>query len=228
MAKVGKRLKKYKFLTLIVDDNSPDGTGRVIQKYMLRNRNIVLLKGKKQGLGVAMIRGYRYAMEKLKADIVVSNEADGAYDPNKIPFMIKKIEAGWDVVVASRHVAHGQTQGWTVSRKLNHWVANTFFATWIAGVYQVRDHNGAFRAIRVKGVLDNLDFSNFPIRGFGFFSYCLFRLTKVTDKFYEFPVTYKFRTRGESKVSFNPKYIKTYIKDILEYVFLSLKIRFES
>jgi dolichol-phosphate mannosyltransferase len=221
------KLKNYKFTILFVDDNSPDGTGEVIAQLQQKDKNIELLKGKKKGLGVAMIRGYLYAMKNLKADIVVSNEADFAFDFKHLPFMLKQIKEGSDVVVGSRHVGVGKTEGWTLSRRLNHWVANKFFATWIAGVTQVYDHNGAYRAIRVKGVLDKIDWKNLQVTGFGFFFYSLYKLTTVTDKIVEFPVIYRFRTRGESKVSFNAKYLRSYLHDILEYARIALIIRAE-
>lgn len=220
-------LKKYKFMILFVDDNSPDGTGRLIAKLQLADNKIKLLKGEKKGLGIAMIRGYLYAINKLKADIVVSNEADFAFDFKHLSFMLKKIEQGADVVVGSRHVGIGKTKGWTITRRLNHWVANKLFASWVAGVSEVTDHNGAFRAIRVKGVLDAIDWKNLKVTGFGFFFYSIYKLSTVTDKIIEFPVVYRFRTKGESKVSFNSKYINTYLHDIWEYIKIALLIRVE-
>lgn len=217
--------KKDKYAILVVDDNSPDGTGEIVRQY--ESNKIILLSGKKRGLGYAMIRGYKYAIEKLKADVVVSNEADFAFDPRKIPFMVDKIKEGNDVIIGSRHVGGGKTKGWTLNRKLNHWIANKLFATWVAGVNRVYDHNGAFRAIRVKGVLDKINLNKLKVKGFGFFSYFLFKLTLVTDKFYEFPIVYSFRARGESKISFNPKYFRTYMRDVSEYIKLSFQIRVE-
>lgn len=225
MLRIISTQKKDQYFILVVDDNSPDGTGEVVRGY--KSKRVVLLTGRKKGLGKAMIRGYKYAIRKLKADIVVSNEADFAFDPRLIPKMVGRIKKGYDVAVGSRHVGSGKTEGWTLNRKLNHWVANKFFATWVAGVNEVYDHNGAFRAIRVFGVLDKIKFDKLNVSGFGFFNYFLFKLTQVTDKFYEFPITYRFREKGESKVSFNPKYFKTYLRDVAEYVKLSLQIRLE-
>ena len=71
-----------------------------------------------------------------------------------------------------------------------------------------------------------MDFAHFP-RGFGFFCYWLFKMTQKTDRIYELPITYKFRIKGESKVSFNPKYFKTYLHDVWEYINLNFKIRLE-
>jgi len=219
-----RRFKAKEFRILVVDDNSPDGTGKIVRGYQKKHKEVVLLSGKKEGLGRAMVRGYKYAMEKLKAEAVVSNEADFAFDFKHLGYMLGKIDEGYDVVVGSRHVGVGKTEGWTVTRRLNHWMANKVFATWVGGVSEVYDHNGAFRAIRVKGVLDQLDWSEMP-RGFGFFFYSLYKLTCVTDKFDEFAVIYRFRERGESKVSFNPKYLRTYLRDVGEYARMAFKIR---
>lgn len=223
-----RSIKRHKFQILIVDDKSPDGTGQIVKKYIKKDSNIKLLSGDKAGLGNAMIRGYLYAMKEMKPDVIVTNEADFAFDFKHLPYMLKKIESGNDVVVGSRHVGIGKTEGWTVVRRLNHWVANKVFATWIAGVNEVYDHNGALRAIRVKGVLDSIDLQEFEVTGFGFFFYCIYKLTTVTKNFDEFPAVYKFRTRGESKVSFNPKYLKTYMHDVVEYIKLAFQIRLGS
>ena len=221
-----ERLKKYEFGVLVVDDNSPDGTGEIVRQFKSKFSDLVLLTGRKEGLGVAMVRGYKNAITKMKADVVITNEADFAFDFKHLPYMLKKIDEGVDVVVGSRHVGVGKTEGWTKSRILNHWVANKLFATWIAGVDEVYDHNGAFRAIRVRGVLDKVNWKKMP-KGFGFFFCSLYELTRYTTKFDEFPVTYRFRERGESKVSFNPKYVSTYARDVMEYIRMAFKIRLE-
>lgn len=223
LSKLYRQHAKYRFLTLFVDDSS-DNTSEIIISYRKNHKDIIIIKGHRKGLGSAMIQGYRYALAKLKPDIIISNEADFAYEHALIPKMIEKINNGFDVVIASRHVPGGTTKGWTFSRHANHWIANTLFASWIAGGDYVTDHNGAFRAIRVKGVLNQISWKSFPL-GFAFFNYLLFRLRIITTKFYEFPVTYHFRTEGESKISFNPKYIKSYFRNIREYISVCIKIR---
>lgn len=219
--------KKDEYKILVVDDNSPDKTGLIVKDFSKKHKSVILLSGPKKGLGNAMIRAYGYCLKNLNPDVVVSTEADFAYEPRYIPFMVEKIKEGWDVVIGSRHVGIGKTEGWTVSRRLNHFIANKLFAYFIAGVKEAHDHNGALRAIRVKGVLEKIRFDSFPVTGFGFFNYSLFKLTRVTKKIFEFPVIYRFRKRGESKVSFNPKYLSTYLHDVFEYINLAFKIRFE-
>lgn len=220
-----KKLSKYKFKILVVDDNSPDGTGKIVNSFRKRHSNIYLLQGEKKGLGSAMTRGYKYALNKLHPDVVITNEADFAFSFKHLPLMLKKIEEGYDVVVASRHVGVGKTEGWTLTRRLNHWVANTFFGRWIAGVTVVYDKNGAYRAVRATS-LRKIRWDRLHVHGFAFFFYLIYKLSQVTNNFYEFPATYTFRKRGESKVSFNTKYIKSYLKDILEYTKLAVNIRF--
>lgn len=228
LTQIAQENPTYQFKTLIVDDNSPDGTGLIVKSLMRRNKDLYLLSGPKEGLGHAMVRGINYATGDLKADIIITNEADFSFNPDLIPLMLRKIEDGQDLVIANRHKKGGNTKGWTWERKLNHWIANYFFATLVASNHTVTDHNGAFRAVKVKGVLDKIDLNKLNTRGFGFFNYILFRLTKITEKYCEIPATYKFRTVGESKVSFNPKYISTYIRDVVEYIKICLRIRVEN
>jgi dolichol-phosphate mannosyltransferase len=223
--RIAAKYPKITWITLIVDDHSPDHTGQLVKNFKPRRMKISLLSGQKQGLGVAMRRGLDYAVRNLSPDIIITNEADLAYDFNLIPRAVSKIQQGWDVVLSSRHGSRGRVEGWTLNRQLNHFIANQFFAGWIAGVNHIEDHNGAFRAIRVRGILDRINWDKFPARGFAFFNYWTYILTTLTPKIYQLPIVYRFRTQGESKVSFNPKYFKTYARDVLEYIFLCLKIR---
>lgn len=226
---IEKKNSKYEFLHLVADDNSPDGTGDIVREYMKKHKNIYLITGPKKGLGHALLRSYRYAVKELKADVIIPNDADMSFDPYKIPELLKKIEEGYDVVVASRHVEKGGTEGWSLFRKLNHFLANEIFATYVAGIKEVKDHNGNFKAIRVKGVLDQVDFDKLlekiKIRGFVIQTYILYELSKYTKKFTEVPVVFKFRTRGEAKIG--KKYLKSYLRDVWEYMKLCVLMRLE-
>jgi len=230
LIKIAKENPQYEFVHLVADDTSPDGTGEVVKEYIKRYKNIHLLTGPKQGLGEALLRSYRYAVEKLGAEVIVPNDCDQSFSPNYIPELLKKIDDGYDVVVGSRHVGAGGTEGWTLFRKLNHWVANILFATYVAGIKEVKDHNGNFKAIRVKGVLDQVDFDKLvkkiKIKGFVIQTYILYELSKYTKKFFEVPVVFKFDPKAESKVS-NPKYFKTYLRDTIEYMKLCVLMRLE-
>jgi dolichol-phosphate mannosyltransferase len=228
LAKVARKNRRYQFKTLVMDDNSPDGTGEIVKAWMKKDKSVFLLTGQKKGLGHALLRGFQYAVKILKADVIVPNDADLSWDPEKTPKLLEKIDQGYDVVVASRY-GSGQVKGWGFFRKLNHWISNVFFATYVAGIKEVKDHNGNFRAIRVKGVLDKVPLGklikNFTVKGFAFEPYMLYELSRVTDKFCEVPVVFKFRTKGEAKIG--SRYLKFYIHDIIEYIRITLKIRLD-
>ena len=224
---IAKKNPKYKFIHLVVDDKSPDGTAQIVKDWMKKNKDVKLIEGKRVGLGEALIRGYKYAEDELAADVIIPNDCDFSFEPQKIPALLEKIDEGFDVVVASRHVGTGKTEGWSLFRTLNHFVANELFAWYIAGIKNVHDHNGNFKAIRVKGVLDKIPMNKLRIKGFGFQCYIIYRLSLVTDKFFEIPVTFTFRQAGETKISFNKRYLKTYVRDVFEYMSLCIKIRIE-
>lgn len=221
---VSNKLHRYNVMILVVDDNSPDGTQDIVKNLQKKDKKIFISPGNKNGLGSAMIRGIKYAMKKLHADIVVLNEADMSYKPTDSVKMIKLIENGSDFVAAARVLKKGNL--WPIERKIMHWTSNTLFANFVAGVDEVIDHNCAFRAIRVKGVLDKLNFSTFP-KGFSFFNYLAFKLSRVTKRVTNMPVIYHPRTKGESKISLSPKHIKSFASNFLEYIIICFKIRFE-
>jgi dolichol-phosphate mannosyltransferase len=210
-----KKLPKYKYNILVVDDNSPDGTGELVTQFGKNHSSVILFPGKKKGLGAAMSRGYMYAIKKMNADVVISNEADFSYDPTKLKLMMKKIEEGYDVVLGSRRLEGANK--WPIKRRIIHFVANTVFAKIVAGVTEVEDHNSAFKAVRVRGALEKINFKDFPV-GFSFFNFFNFRLFQITPRIYEFKTVFRPRTKGVSKMM---------MKDGLEYVGNCFRIRYE-
>lgn len=222
LIEIGKKNPKYEFATLVVDDNSPDGTGEIVKDYMKRHTNIQLITGPKKGLGHALLRGYKYAMEKMGAEVIIPNDVDFQWDPQKIPALLAKIDEGYDVVVASRHVKGGAVEKWSLFRKLNHWLANDFFAGLVAGVKEVKDHSGCFKAIRIKN-LKKVPLNKIKITGFGFQNYILYELSKTGARFAEVPVAFRQRTAGKSKIGFN----RYFIHDTLEWMKSCLIIRLD-
>lgn len=211
--------------TLVVDDSSPDGTGQLVADYRETHPDVELLSKAKQGLGVAMIAGYRHAMTSLGADIVVSIDCDFQWDPGDIPLLLGAVQEGADVAIGSRHLPGGRMEGWSMDRRFTHWVANTVFATYVAGTREVTDHNGNFRAIRVAGVLDRVPFSELAVRGYGFFNLMIYALSRVGASFHEVPIIFRWRELGETKVGLNPRYFPTFVRDTFEYMRLCLWIR---
>lgn len=221
--KIGKSYPQWSNEILVVDDHSPDGTADEVKKYKSKYKNVHLLLKKKEGLGRALIYAYDYAMKKLKADVVVPNDADFQWDPEDYPKLVRKIEEGYDVVVASRHVKGGGATGWNWFRTLNHEVSNTFLAWFVAGVHEVKDHAGNFKAIRVKNALDKVSLNRMKNAGFSFQLHILYELSKTGARFYEVPSLFAERRFGKSKIGFN----RFYIRDVIEYIKSSMQIRID-
>lgn len=210
-----------KFLILVVDSYSPDGTGEIVKKLAKRRKDLFLL-GAPRGLGVALIKGYQYSIRKLKADIVIPNDADFQWDPAYIPPLLNKIKEGFDVAVPSRHIKGGNNN-FSTFRKLTHWISNTLFAYYWAGITEVKDHNGNMKAIRVKGILDKVDLGRLNVKGFVIQMTMIYELSKTEAKFIEIPAIFKVRRAGQTKIGLNAQFIK----DIIEYLKQATKIRIE-
>ena len=221
--KISRNYPKWQTHIIVVDDKSPDGTAGIVRKLQKKYKSVYLLLKKKEGLGRALIMGYQYAVKKLKADVVIPNDADFQWDPTDFPKLVKKIEEGFDVVVASRHVQGGKVIGWNWFRNLNHEVSNSLLAWFVAGVHEVKDHAGNFKAIRVKNILEKVPLEKMENAGFSFQLHILYELSKTGAKFTEVPVVFVERRRGISKIGFN----RFYIRDIFEYIKSSLSIRFD-
>ena len=221
LAKIAKENPQYDFYTLIVDSHSPDGTGEVVKKLTKNYKNLELLETPR-GLGVSLIRAYQYAIKELKADIVIPNDVDFQWDPQYIPLMLKKIQEGYDVVVPSRHVKGG-SDNFNWFRKLTHFISNNLINYYWGGIREVKDLAGNFKAIRVKNILEKVDFNRLNVKGFVIQSTMIYELSKTGAKFIEIPAIYADRRAGKAKVGFNTQFIK----DIIETLIQATKIRLE-
>jgi dolichol-phosphate mannosyltransferase len=194
---------RHAFKVLIVDDNSPDGTAEVVRELQKSNPDIELLMGKKEGLGRAYLRGFRYVIEHMETDVVVMMDADYSHDPNAIPRMVEKVGEGADYVIGSRYVADASIPGnWPLLRILNSRVAN-FVATNVAGIdAQVRDISGGFKAINMEA-LKRIELDKIVTRGYGFQMHLLYEFQKCGYKIVEVPTTFRERKMGSSKMSLN-------------------------
>ena len=119
---------------LVVDDKSPDGTAEVVQDLQTRYRNVHLLEGEKAGLGTAYMRGMRYALHGLHAEVMFEMDADFSHRPQDVRRLMAEIDDGADFVIGSRYVKDGSIPDeWGLLRQLTSWGGNVV-ARYVAGI----------------------------------------------------------------------------------------------
>jgi dolichol-phosphate mannosyltransferase len=201
---------------LVVDDMSPDGTADAVRAFQQANANVHLLSGPKQGLGAAYIRGMRYAMEELGADVVFEMDADFSHKPGDVPRLMAAIDGGADFVIGSRYAEGGSIpREWGLHRRLNSRFGN-IVARYVAGIYVVKDCTAGFRAIRTS-ILRTIDFPSLRVQGYAFQVALLHAAKTRGARIVEIPVDFIDRTSGESKLG---------IRDIAEFILNAWWIRF--
>jgi dolichol-phosphate mannosyltransferase len=193
---------------LVVDDNSPDGTGDAVRSLMGEYVNLHLITGEKRGLGAAYIRGMQHALAVLTADVVVQMDADFSHDPADLPRLLKTLDLPADFVIGSRYVRGGSIpSNWSWQRKANSRLGN-LVARYVAGLYRVRDCTAGFRAIR-SSVLRQIDFGTLRVKGYAFQIALLHRADGLGARVAEIPVHFVDRKVGESKLG---------LSDIVEFL----------
>jgi dolichol-phosphate mannosyltransferase len=186
---------------LVVDDNSPDGTGRWAAAQAVADPRIRCLhRPRKLGLGSATIDALKHAVQHAY-DVVVLLDADGSHDPREIPRMLARFgdpSLALDVVIGSRYVPGGGTVGWPLHRR---WMSRGInaFARLMLGL-PVRDCSGAFRCIRV-GILERVDLGSIRSHGYACLEEILWRFKQVGARFEEIPIVFANRQRGTSKIN---------------------------
>jgi dolichol-phosphate mannosyltransferase len=187
---------------LIVDDNSPDGTGRWLAEQAAADTRIQCLhRPRKMGLGSATVDALKHAVRHGYA-FVVALDADGSHDPQEIPRMLERISGEQatppDIVIGSRYVPGGGTVGWPLYRRCMSRGINTFAR--LALGLPVRDCSGAFRCIRVA-MLQRVDLSSIRSHGYACLEEILWRFRLVGARFEEIPIVFANRQRGTSKIN---------------------------
>ncbi len=182
---------------LVVDDNSPDGTGELAETIRQQDSRLhVLHRPGKLGLGTAYIAGFHYALAH-GYDAAFEMDADFSHDPCHLPAFLAAIEQA-DVVIGSRYIPGGSTPGWSALRRLISGSGN-IFARFMLGL-QVRDCTGGFRCYR-RNVLEHLDLDTIQSRGYAFQVELTYRAVERGFKVVEIPITFLDRRLGTSKMS---------------------------
>ena len=185
---------------LIVDDNSPDGTGSLADKMAAEDNAIhVMHRTGKEGLGAAYLAGFRWALDE-GYDVLVEMDADGSHKPEQLPLLLAEIPKGADLVIGSRWVKGGSVVNWPLHRKAIS-RAGSFYSRVMLGV-NLRDITAGFRAFK-RETLEALDFNSVESVGYGFQVDMTFRVAQMGKKIVEVPVTFVERELGVSKMSGN-------------------------
>ena len=200
---------------LVVDDNSPDGTGDTVRGMQEENARLHLLTGTKAGLGAAYIRGMNHALDVLGAEVVFEMDADFSHKPEDVPRLLQAIEDGADFAIGSRYVPGGKIpEDWGLLRRCISRFGN-LTARYLAGLHGVRDCTAGFRAIRSR-VLRQINLDDLKVQGYAFQVALLYRALAHGAKIKEVPVEFPDRTHGSSKLGW---------KDIYEFILHAWKIR---
>ncbi len=187
---------------LFVDDNSPDGTAKVVSELQKKDKNVFLLTGEKNGLGAAYVRGFDYAINKLSADVVFEMDADGSHKPEYIPLMIKALENGADVAVGTRYIKGGSIpSNWGFDRKLQSALGNIVCRVLLLAP-QFHDMTTGFRATKTLA-LKKVDYHHLFSDRFSYKIHLFYALHKSGAKITEVPIQFIDREKGVSKIQKN-------------------------
>ncbi len=187
---------------LVVDDNSPDGTGALADELAKRpeyqGRVAVLHRAQKQGLGPAYIAGFKQALA-MGADLVIGMDADFSHQPQRIPALLERIQS-CDIVIGSRYVAGGSVDSnWGIQRKLLSFWANRIYTRFILKL-PVRDATGGFRLFRREALI-GIDLDRVRSNGYIFLVELLYVAQRLDYRLGEVPIHFPDRQHGESKMS---------------------------
>lgn len=182
---------------LIVDDNSPDGTGEWADQRAANDPRLsVLHREGKLGLGSATIAAIRHAIAD-DYQIFATLDADWSHPPERLPALVALLEEA-DVAIGSRYVSGGCIEGWPWTRHASSRVVN-FAARWLLWL-PTRDSSGAFRAYRVAA-LRRLDLNDIRGSGYAYLEEILWRLKRTGASFAETPIVFSERRAGQSKIN---------------------------
>ncbi|WP_284762461.1 polyprenol monophosphomannose synthase [Arthrobacter sp. efr-133-R2A-63] len=185
---------------LVVDDNSPDGTGQLADSIAAEDSQVRVLHRKgKEGLGAAYIAGFKWGMA-AGYDVLVEMDADGSHQPEQLPLLLEAINDGADLAMGSRWVPGGGTVNWPLYRQAISRTGSTY-ARLMLGL-KIKDITGGYRAFR-RSTLEALKLDQVESVGYGFQVDLAWRVAKLGLKIVERPITFVERELGASKMSGN-------------------------
>ncbi|MCQ4607923.1 polyprenol monophosphomannose synthase [Corynebacterium pseudogenitalium] len=182
---------------LIVDDNSPDGTGQKADELAEANDRLhVLHRAGKEGLLAAYRDGFNWGLER-DYEVICQMDADGSHAPEELHRLLEEIESGADVVIGSRYVDGGEVKNWPKQRYLLSKLGNAYVSLALGG--DVRDMTAGYRAFR-REVLETIDLQELSNKGYIFQVDMAHKAELAGFDVREVPITFEDRTLGESKL----------------------------
>ncbi len=183
---------------LVIDDNSPDGTGELADRLAQELDYVdVLHRESKEGLGPAYLAGFRHALAS-DAELVLEMDCDFSHDPNYVPQLIAAVEGGADLALGSRYVPGGGVRNWGLLRRLIS-AGGSSYARIILGV-KIRDLTGGFKCYR-RAVLEAIDLDAVESKVYAFQIETTYRALRAGFRVVEVPITFADREVGGSKMS---------------------------
>lgn len=185
---------------LIVDDNSPDGTGSWSENRAKDDSRVHFIhRESKLGLGTATVEGFRFALDN-EYDLVLTMDADFSHQPEHLTDLLQPFheDPNIGVVIGSRYVQGGGIRGWPLHRRLMSRALNLYARFCLA--MPVQDNSGAFRCYRAE-LLRQLEFDTMLSRGYSYLEELLWLLKRVGAHFLEVPITFVDREQGNTKIN---------------------------
>lgn len=182
---------------LVIDDNSPDGTGDAVRRFAEDDRQVRLLhREHKEGLGAATLAGFRCGIDE-GYDLLLNLDADFSHNPDHIPSILSLSDDA-DVVIGSRYVSGGEVVGWGFRRHFMSQSIN-WYARLLLGL-KTKDNSGSYRCYNVSKLAE-IDWDRTMSRGYAFQEEVLYRCRRVGCTFAETPITFEDRRYGETKIN---------------------------
>ena len=183
---------------LVIDDNSPDGTGELADRLAEELALVsVLHRPRKEGLGPAYLAGFRHALAD-GAEFVLEMDCDFSHDPADVARLIDACVQGADLALGSRYVPGGGTENWGIGRRFVS-IGGSWYARVLLGV-SIRDLTGGFKCYR-RAVLERIDLDAVHSKGYAFQIETTYRALRAGFSAVEVPIRFADRTAGHSKMS---------------------------
>lgn len=210
----GKNFKNYDLHVVVSDSHSPDKTGQIVKEIARKNPKVHYLDVKERGLGVGIIKGHRFAIDKLKADILAQMDGDLSHDPASLPGMVNYIEQGYDLVSGSRLIKGGKNLlGW--HRRLFS-KGSALYCKIAWGTFGISEYTNSYRVFTRK-LFEKINLNKIPWHAQTYIIQptFLYAALEAGAKIKEVPIIFIDRKGGYSKAK-----IVSYTLDVLKFGFL--------